>query len=228
MLRRSVPILVLAVSLLLGHVCAGNDHPNAEWAMRHFYGEAGDGVPTLHKVDPDANYSFAEILENKGYACETHNVTTEDGYVLGVFRIPGAGPPVFLQHGLLDSSFTWLLNEPGQGLAYLLADAGYDVWMGNNRGNFYSKNHTTLSVDSDEFWAFSWDEMARYDFPAMLAYALQQNGAEKLVYVGHSEGTTQAFAALSTNRTYEDMLHGFVGLGPVVTVGNMANPILRV
>lgn len=31
---------------------------------------------------------------------------------------------VFLQHGLLDSSAAWVLNPPGQGLAFSLADAG--------------------------------------------------------------------------------------------------------
>ena len=47
--------------------------------------------------------------------------------------MPNNGPPVFLQHGLEDSSFTWVLNEPSQSLSYILFNAGYDVWFGNNR-----------------------------------------------------------------------------------------------
>jgi hypothetical protein len=55
---------------------------------------------------------------DSGYVLEKHSVTTEDGYILGVFRIPcskrctiedSPKPVVFLQHGLLDSRFAFVM-----------------------------------------------------------------------------------------------------------------------
>ena len=54
----------------------------------------------------------------------------------------------------------------------MMADAGYDVWMGNVRGNRYSTNHTTLNVKDPKFWEFSFDEMALHDLPTMVDYVL--------------------------------------------------------
>jgi pimeloyl-ACP methyl ester carboxylesterase len=78
-----------------------------------------------------------------------------------------AGPspsrkPVLLQHGLLDSSFTWILNWPEQSLAYILADAGFDVWLGNVRGNRYSQGHVSNLTN---FWEYSWDQHALIGAP---------------------------------------------------------------
>ena len=38
--------------------------------------------------------------------------------------------------------------------AYLLADAGYDVWMGNARGNMHSTKHDKISPMLPTFWSF--------------------------------------------------------------------------
>jgi hypothetical protein len=42
---------------------------------------------------------------------------------------------------------------------YLLADAGYDVWMGNARGNVYSTRHSRLSTMLPTFWSFRYVKM---------------------------------------------------------------------
>lgn len=71
---------------------------------------------------------------------------------------------------------------------YYLYDNGYDVWMGNARGNRYSRNHTSLNPNSDgQFWNFSWHEIGMYDLPAMINYVLEETNFEKLGYFGHSQ-----------------------------------------
>jgi len=114
-----------------------------------------------------------------------YKVVTSDGYILGLFRIPHGkntdkvGPPVLLFHGLLDSSFTWILNYPTQSLAYMLADAGFDVWLGNTRGNVYSKAHTHLRPDQKEFWQFTFDQFAEIDVPDIIDFILKTTGKKK-------------------------------------------------
>jgi len=38
------------------------------------------------------------------------------------------------------------------------------VWLGNSRGNKYSKEHDTLSWEHDsDYWQFDWQEMGTGD-----------------------------------------------------------------
>lgn len=134
-----------------------------------------------------------ELIRFWGYSAEEHYVITEDGYILGMHRIPNSGPPVFLAHGLTSSSAQWVFGPPEKSLGYLLADAGYDVWMGNTRGNTYSKNHVEFDTCSrcEEFWSYCFDDSGVKDYSAEIDYILDKTGYEKLHFVGHSMGGTQ-------------------------------------
>lgn len=68
---------------------------------------------------------------------EEHYVTTEDGYILGLHRIPhgknknsidGSSnlvrPVVFMGHGLTCSSAEYVFGPPDKSIGYILADAG--------------------------------------------------------------------------------------------------------
>ena len=85
---------------------------------------------------------------------------------------------------------------PAQSLGFILAE-NYDVWLGNVRGNTYAENHIKYNKNQEQFWDFSFDEMAQYDIPAMIDYILALTKQTKLFYIG--QGTMVAFARLSTD-----------------------------
>jgi len=184
---------------------------------------------------PEESLSVPELIRYWGYPVESHDVTTEDGYILTMHRIPygrndnrdpSKKRQVFhLQHGLLCSSSNWVTNLPHQSLAFMLADAGFDVWMGNNRGNEYSQKHEKYSNASDEFWNFSFQEFAQYDLPAMVDYALSVTGQNQIFYAGHSEGTMMIFAGLSENEALQKKIKIAFNLAPVARISHATSPI---
>ena len=179
-----------------------------------------------------------QIIMRWGYPAMIYDVTTEDGYILELHRIPygkskwlnfipienawypipanvtwpnGKKPVIFMQHGLECASDNWVVNLPSESAAFLFADAGYDVWLGNFRENTYGMKHKTLKPSHSDFWDWSWDEMQEYDLPAMIEKALQVSGQDSLYYMGHSQGTLTMFSRLSNDK---------VGWGNKVRVGN--------
>lgn len=57
------------------------------------------------------------MIAEHGYPREVHRVKTEDGYILELHRIAAPGRrPIFLMHGMLDSSATWVLLGPDKAL----------------------------------------------------------------------------------------------------------------
>lgn len=182
--------------------------------------------------DPDACRNATEIIANKGYPVEEHAVVTSDGYILYIQRIPHGRrehgqhrrPVVFLQHGLLDASVDWIINLPHQSLGYILADAGYDVWLGNVRGNDYS-SHIKYTKNNKKFWDFCFDNMIAIDLPTMIDYVLKKTGHKNLFYVGHSQGTMIMFGLLSSKPEYNKKIRLFSALAPVAFLTHLTSPV---
>ncbi|XP_072932307.1 lipase 3-like [Epargyreus clarus] len=181
--------------------------------------------------NPDVVLSVPGIITRNGYTCETHMVMSE-GYLLNIHRIPhskdGVVSPktVLLQHGIFASSADWILNGPGKGLAYVLSDAGYDVWMSNMRGNQFSREHAWLKSNSKAYWNFSWHDAALYDLPAVIDHIMKVKGeGTKITYIGHSMGTTILFAMLTLRPEYNNILAAGFALAPVVFFTDLKSPI---
>lgn len=88
-------------------------------------------------------------------------MTTSDGYILKLFRIPGKTSDtkkgkkvVFFQHGILDSADCWIAHNANVAPAFQAVNAGYDVWLGNSRGNKYSHSYNG-KVSNKDYWDYS-------------------------------------------------------------------------
>jgi len=99
--------------------------------------------------------------------------------------------PILLMHGFTSSSDTWI-KDSDECFPFRLANEGFDVWLGNNRGNKYSRRHTTLkpSTDPEKYFHYSFVELARFDLPPMIELMRMVTGFQKVGYMGHSQGNT--------------------------------------
>ncbi|KAF5285060.1 hypothetical protein FQR65_LT02373 [Abscondita terminalis] len=183
--------------------------------------------------NPDVDLTASQIIRRHGYQSESHVVETSDGYLLTVHRIPknkigqSGQQPVFIQHGLLSSSADFLITGDNKSLAFILSDLGYDVWLGNARGNTYSRGHVSLSTGSEEFWNFTFHEMAKFDLPSVLSYISNVTGKTgEIIYVGHSMGTTMFYAMASIMPDFaKEHVKLMVGLAPVAYMTHITSPI---
>nr|XP_054922653.1 gastric triacylglycerol lipase-like [Dermacentor andersoni] len=189
----------------------------------------------LHSLLENTDVTFffqSQLIADFGYPVQEYTVTTEDLYDIMIQRIPHGrvpeagqreGKPVaFLMTGVLSSSADFVVNMPDQSLGFILADHGFDVWLGNVRGNSYSK-HRILKRWQPKFWDFSFDEMIQYDLPAQIDAILAVTKMNSLLYVGWSQGTIIMFGLLATKPDYNEK----VSLGISLTWPMRTAPIIK-
>lgn len=179
------------------------------------------------KPNPNNELNTLQMIRREGYLAEAHVTLTEDGYLLTMHRIPGkpGSPAIFLQHGVLGSSADWVMLGKEKALAYLLANQGYDVWLGNFRGNTYSRAHVSISQEDLKFWDFSWHESGIYDLPAMITYIVKLKENFLKAYIGFSMGTTCFYVMASERPQIARLLQSTYSLAPVVFMEHVTSPL---
>ena len=137
-----------------------------------------------------------EIIGGYGFAIERHDVTTEDGYILSLWRLtrpdqseePTSRPIVLISHSILYAGEHYLMHGPDLSPAIYFYNLGYDVFLNNLRGSTYSRRHQTLNPDTDrEFWAINYSSY-EIDQRANIQYILDLTEQEQLFVVAHALG----------------------------------------
>lgn len=171
-------------------------------------------------------------MQNQGWVFERHsNIKTEDSYLMQLWRIPcsledqansncysQSKESVLLIHGMSSNGATWFCNTRENSYAYLMAEAGYDVWIMNNRATgMNEKVHEVYGFDEEPYWPFSFTEVGIYDIPASIDYILQTTGKSKLSAIAHSMGTTAMIYSMSDKRKdyFEEKLNSLTLLAAV-------------
>lgn len=70
------------------------------------------------------------------------------------------------------------------------------------------------------------DEFAFHDIPDSISYILQTTAQPSLSYIGFSQGTAQAFAALSIHPRLNDQVNVFIALAPAMSPAGLASSIV--
>jgi len=221
----------------------------------------------IRAAGPTNVKSIEHLCAENGFIAESHQVTTEDGYILQLYRLrKGASTPplspltgsthlngvtvngahklipsnstdeftcnitpstsVLLQHGLFQTCLPFVHNGGQGSLAFVLANQGIDVWLGNNRGNLHSRRHKRLSPDDDAFWDFGIDEH-ELDVLANVEYIRAHNDGKLLAYIGHSQGSAQGLIAFSKRPKLAASVSQFIALSPGAYVKHLESRPLR-
>ncbi|MEO7065665.1 MAG: hypothetical protein ABI114_02040 [Rhodanobacter sp.] len=141
-------------------------------------------------------------------AAQIHPFTTDDGVQLRLTRYQGgARGPVMLVHCIGVSSRMYSLDSIETNLLEYLYAAGFDVWLLDMR----------LSIDlAAQMQQSSFDEIAKFDFPAAIRCIIDISGARSVQVVAHGIGAqTFSMAMLSGLRGVRSAVCSQVAIHPI-------------
>ncbi|CAI2370904.1 unnamed protein product [Moneuplotes crassus] len=175
------------------------------------------------------NMDVQQRSEDLGFGYEEYQVTTDDGYILTLMRIP-SGPqspqqegkqPILLAHPLFEAGEAFTRLGSVYSPAFYLADEGKDVWLFNMRGTTFSRQHVNLDPSTDdEYWDFYMDTI-RYDYMACIQFILDNTGFSSIpVFAMSFGGATFAISLALEPEFFSSRVSVAVLAAPALNMGH--------
>lgn len=197
--------------------------------------DTSDGyILTIHRIkNPLVSNGKAVLIQHGFASCSAHWLIGSEEEPLNN-NTSGDDKPDDKQDGQQDEENVGTEGEEpkctvSNNLAFALSKAGYDVWLGNFRGNMFSTGHKSLNCDEDKcFWDFSIDELVSSDLPAMIDYVLKTTDSRKLhAYIGVSQGSLSMMSLLSEKPEFSTKISKVILLAPVIRLSKIRG-LLRI
>ncbi|CAH0554394.1 unnamed protein product [Brassicogethes aeneus] len=169
-----------------------------------------------------------DIMRRNSDSIETYEVSTEDGYILTLHRLPQVKPKgvIVLLHPITTDGIVFLLEGPTSP-AIRFHNEGYDVWIPNHRGTPYSQKH--INDDIRNYWNFGFHEIGIYDYSAIIQFIGEKTGRNDLVVIGHSMSSTSSLVYASLKpKEAEKYVKVFVLMSPTAYFQNLETPVQMV
>ena len=125
----------------------------------------------------------------------------------------------------------YFFEQGEQSLPKLLMDKGYDVWIGHYRGEKNSQKHVSKNSKkaNGDYWDYSIDDFVKYDLQSQINYIKNKTKAEKVDYLGISEGTTLFLMLYMDYPDFvESSINRFISFGIVQKLTNLNDDIIDI
>ncbi|MBW0435913.1 alpha/beta fold hydrolase [Leptospira yasudae] len=157
---------------------------------------------------------IGKLYGQEDIADEVHFAKTKDGWNLALHRHipPQPNPklaPVLVVHGIATNKFVVDLDRR-HSLPYYLKLRGYEVFAVSLRGCGRSYHESPTRYED-----FTFDDIVKYDVPAMIEKVKKISGSDRVSYVGHSMGAMILYShfCMSENKKETRDIAAFVSLG---------------
>ncbi len=165
-------------------------------------------------------YGIPDIADRVFYA------RTDDGWNIALHYHKAVHPkeeyaPVIVVHGIATNKFVVDLDKH-HSLPYYLKLQGYDVYAVSLRGCGRSYHESPSRYED-----FSFDDIVKYDVPAVIEKVKMLSASPRVNWVGHSMGAIIMYAYMGTC-TKEDKknIASFVSLGGPGTLNHLGHTLI--